>query len=281
MTHRLMNNAPVASFFVCLALLSSGATTHAQASPDDSSEAPDLRRIHAQAVYSMVQIQTSTTVGTGWLLAQTRRPVVITNKHVADTVDRRGAIVLFYRGSDQPPASVRGVVTYRSQSLDLAILRLEADPPNTARPLAMQASTNVVRGERVVLAGNPGVPGGNGRTILPFQTTEGVATGHIAGPEFTACGAGRNCVVVDAASLGGNSGGPVFNIQGQLVGMLWGGPVLLGADQTQVTALTGQGAVVQSVQHRVLAVENPAFAYLIHTRAIADELRALEVRRRR
>ena len=43
----------------------------------------------------------------------------------------------------------------------------------------------------------------NRSIALPFQTTEGVVTGHVSGAGFKACGQGRNCVVVDAASLGG------------------------------------------------------------------------------
>jgi hypothetical protein len=52
--------------------------------------------------------------------------------------------------------------------IDLAVLQLEADPPPTARPIAMRTNTTVVRGERVVLGGNPSTLNGEA-TFLPFR----------------------------------------------------------------------------------------------------------------
>ena len=71
-------------------------------------------------------------------------------------------------------------------------------------------------------------------------------------------------MVVDAASLGGSSGGPAFNRRGELVGMLWGGPV------HAATVRVGRGTARVST-----GIENPSFAYLLHTRTIANELRRL------
>lgn len=235
---------------------------------------PDLRQLHERVVYNMVQIRVGRTGGTGWLLAQSGRPVVITNAHVADAIGRGRASVFFYAGSSHPPEEVQGTVMYRSRRIDLAVLRLESDPPTTARPLRFRTDTTVVRGQRVVLGGNP--DGGFGQ-LLPFQTTEGVVTGHVSGRAYDQCGAGRNCVVVDAASLGGSSGGPAFNLDGQLVGMLWGGPLLRGGTVSAV-AVPHQGQVIPGVAAGLTVVQNPSLSYLIHTRTIADELRRLEAR---
>ncbi|MEM9194440.1 MAG: serine protease [Myxococcota bacterium] len=229
----------------------------------------DLRAIHARVVYGMVDVRGEERQGSGWLLAQSGRPLVITNRHVvlaedAPCPDRLRGLgefeIRFYAGSSAPPATISARVAYCSRSIDLAILRLQADPPTSARPLRMRVDTDVARGERVVLGGNPG---GN----LPFQTTEGVVTGRTTRGNDV-CGANRNCVVIDAASLAGCSGGPVFNRAGQLVGMVWGGE--LGEIRT------GSG----TLRPNAVGVTGTSLSFLIHTRTIAGELQSLERDRR-
>ena len=156
--------------------------------------------------------------------AQSGRPLVVTNKHVVTYAGRalRRGTVWFYRGADRPPVRVGATLIHRSQRIDLAILRLDEDPPDTARPVTLHTTTTVYRGDRVVLGGNPSAGPDSGP--LPFQTTEGVVTGHVSGTDHQECGPARNCLVVDAASFSGSSGGPAFNSSGRLVGMLWGGP---------------------------------------------------------
>ncbi len=213
---------------------------------------PDLRVLHQQAVFATVRIESAAGLGTGWLLRQNvPRPIVITNRHV---VGRVGAPirVVHYLGSDGRSQETAAAVQWLSDSIDLAIVRLEADPPATARSLDLE-SGDIVRGERIVLGGQP-----NG---LPFQTTEGVVTGHLPESPFSAtCGQGRNCVVVDAAAFAGSSGGPAINAQGHVVGMLWGTDV--------ATARTSRGTEIP------IWVRNPSFAFLIHVRTIEQELRA-------
>lgn len=234
----------------------------------------DLRQLHETAVFATVRIQVSSTSwGTGWLLEQSGRPLVITNRHVIDGVGRAPVRVHFYQGTDQPSVQVPARLFRTSRRIDLAVLQLEADAPATARPIAMRTNTTVVRGERVVLGGNPSTMIGGRVSHLPFQTAEGVVTGHVAERTFDECGAGRNCVVVDAASMKGSSGGPALNLEGELVGMLWGGPVLRGRSRTEIVE-PGRRVVA----NEVTAIENPAFSFLIHTRVMAEELRTMERR---
>lgn len=223
----------------------------------------DLRTIHELAVYSTVRITTATASGSGWLLTQDGRPLVITNRHVSDTALRGEVEIDFYQGASSAFGSGHAHLFYASDAIDLAIFQLDEDPPASTRSLEIERG-DVARGERIVLSGNPG--------DLTFQTTEGVVTGALPATEWTSnCGIGRNCLVVDAASFAGSSGGPALNASGHVVGMLWGGPQ---------TALMVAGARVPAF------VENPSFAYLIHIRTIEDELRAWversrESRRRR
>lgn len=219
-------------------------------------EAPaerDLPSLFDEVVHTMVRVQVRSSIGTGWLLQQSGRPLVVTNRHVV----RPGQVhrVHFYQGTSAAPVVITARTVLVSDQIDLALLRLDEDPPASARAHALRVNTTIRRGDRVVLGGNPGVPGG----LLPFQTTSGVVTGHVAGGAYEQCGRGRNCVVVDAASLGGSSGGPALNMRGELVGMLWGGP----NQRLRGSPLPGH-------------VQNPSFSYLIHTRTLAAELRRHE-----
>lgn len=237
----------------------------------------DLRALHERVVYATVLVSTPHIAATGWLLAQRGRPLVITNAHVANSIGLQGrATVSFYAGSEDAPIDVQATRIYVSSSIDLAILRLDGDAPASARPLTLRTTTTVVRGERVVLGGNPSTGQGG---VLPFQTTEGVVTGQIARRDYAQCGANRNCIVVDAASFAGSSGGPALNVDGAIVGMLWGGPVQSTSVRTPIVGQTPQGQVVTGVLEGAGVVVNPSFGYLIHTRTIAAELRTLEVSR--
>lgn len=248
---RLLSPRPVAALAVLLALSS---PARAQAPVND------LRDVHERAVYATVRIASRHVVGSGWLLQQSGRPLIITNRHVAETVGvATRSQAWFYTGAGQPEVSVPVQRVYLSRTVDLGILELTGDPPPQARPIALRATTTVTRGERVVLSGNPSA--GNG-VVLRFQTTEGVVTGHVAGSAYRECGRGRNCLVVDAASFRGSSGGLALNSQGEVVGMLWGGP-----SQAAPTATTRD--------YGVALVQNPSFSYLIHVATIATELRAL------
>lgn len=249
----------------------------AQAPAPAAAGGRDLRRLHERVVYATVLITTPRITATGWLLAQSGRPLVITNAHVANAIGALSrATVSFYAGSERAPVEVQATRTFVSRTIDLGILRLDADAPPTARPLVLRTTTTVVRGERIVLGGNPATGQGG---VLPFQTTEGVVTGQIARSDYAQCGPGRNCVVVDAASFAGSSGGPAVNVEGELVGMLWGGPVQSTRVQTTVVGQTPQGQTVAGVLEGAGVVVNTSFGYLIHTRTIAAELRTLEVSR--
>jgi S1-C subfamily serine protease len=203
----------------------------------------DLTAVHDLAVHAIVRVENDSAfgsnVGTGWLLEQAPgvRPIVVTARHVVEGA--RAVEIQFYRGTATTAVIATGRVAYTSRRIDFAVVALDADPPPTSRALTLEPG-DLVRGQRVVLGGHP-----HG---LPFQTTEGVVTGVM--PEETAsggrCGDGRNCVVVDASSFGGSSGGPALNRAGHVVGMLWAGP---GSDS--------------------------GFAFLIHVRTIQTELASI------
>lgn len=225
----------------------------------EADAAQDLVAIHERAAYGMVRIESSRDGGvtaTGWLLEQREgvRPVIITNKHVAEAIRiPRIPEVLFYQGASQPALRLRGRFVYTSAAIDFAVIALDTDPPTSpsgTRALTIESS-DVRRGERIVLAGNP--------NTWQFQTTEGVVSG--VAPGNAACGRARNCIMVDAASMAGSSGGPALNRRGRVIGMLWGGQTFLQAFG--------------------LRIDNTSFSFLIHARVLEEELATIAARAQR
>ncbi len=235
------------------------ALTLSCALPAAAQEREDLRELHELATYATVIVRHRDVVGAGWLLAQNGpRPIVVTARHVVESPRQRSYEIEYYRGASDAPLTARARLAFVSRQIDLAFLTLEEDAPASARTLHLE-SADVVRGERVIVAGHPGG--------LWFQTTEGVVTG--ATPQLTVgeygCGSHRNCVVVDAAAFHGSSGGPAINARGHVVGMLFAG---------QAHRVRGAGDVSYPVW-----VTDSSFAFLVHVRVIEEELRAEAERR--
>jgi S1-C subfamily serine protease len=194
-------------------------------------EAPDLREAHLRAVQSSVVVVGTGAQGSGWLVELNGRKLVVTNSHVLSGSSKL-AKCRFYSGQ-----TVMARVVFESPRVDLMVLEpaeAVADPPLS------YASGNVTRGERVVVAGHPGP--------LRFVTSEGVVAGFLSGTpdSHAACGAGKNCVVIDAQAMRGSSGSPVVDSAGRVIGMLWGG------------------------------IENTSLSLILHTQTIANELVNLE-----
>ncbi len=192
---------------------------HAQvAEPDVLERASDLRHAHDRCVRAMVRLEREDGgVGSGWVAELAGRPVVVTNAHVVEGVLRLRAVPY---GGEPVLAHVRVIST----NIDLAILVPESALMTTDGvtgelipvPLLEIGSGPLVRGQRVVLGGNPGG--------LHFITTEGVVAGVVSHTRDSdqACGEGHNCVVLDTEAEPGCSGGPIVDAEGRVIGMLWG-----------------------------------------------------------
>jgi len=177
----------------------------------------DLRIAHDRCVRSLVRVERNDgAVGSGWVAELAGQRVVVTNAHVVAGV--RAVRVHPYVGE-----AVLAQVRYVSPNIDLAVLipERELTSVNAAgltRPVMALAvgSGGLVRGERVVLGGNPGG--------LFFITTEGVVAGVVSDTHDSdqACGQGHNCVVLDSEGELGSSGGPIVDHAGRVIGMLWG-----------------------------------------------------------
>jgi S1-C subfamily serine protease len=115
-------------------------------------------------------------------------------------------------GSVQPMKCGRdlvfGIVSKRSQAADLALVEF-AEPCGVA--VARPAEADPARGAPLTVVGWPG-----GAFLL---LTQGTVSAY---EQIMALGVPRYALLTDAAIYHGNSGGPVFNDAGQVVGVVTG-----------------------------------------------------------
>jgi putative serine protease PepD len=140
-------------------------------------------------------------LGSGWLFDDSGH--VVTNQHVVDGAEK--VTVAFQDGTE-----VSARVVGSDASTDVAVLELE-DVPDSATPLELGSTSALELGDALVAIGSP--------LGLQGTVTAGIVSGlgrDIEAPDgFTIDGA----VQTDAALNHGNSGGPLLDLDGRVVGM--------------------------------------------------------------
>jgi S1-C subfamily serine protease len=128
---------------------------------------------------------------------------IVTNQHVVDGA--RSITVRFWNGKRY---TARLVTT--DASLDLAVIRVDA-PSAVLHPLTLADSSTVHVGDPVVAIGSP------------FGLQETVTSGIVSAlhREITSTNNAtiENAIQTDAAINHGNSGGPLLNAQGRVIGV--------------------------------------------------------------
>lgn len=171
-------------------------------------------RVYDQVNRNVVNIQTITFVsdlfsivpeagsGSGWVLDQAGH--IVTNHHVIG--DSQRIEVTLANG-----AAYRATVVGQDPPNDIAVIKIDA-PAEDLIPITLGDSTQLLVGQKVLAVGNPF---GLERTL-----TVGVLSSlnrMLRSPET-----GRmikSVVQIDAALNRGNSGGPLLDSRGQLIGM--------------------------------------------------------------
>lgn len=148
---------------------------------------------------SVVTIRVGDSSGTGFFVTDTG--VVVTNRHVIGT--NTSAKVITSSGASLDSSSI-----YVSPDRDLALIKVDG----SGYPyLRLASPPSIGAGTDVVAIGSPGLPGGAG--VLAGTVTRGIIS------------AVRNTksdgilVQTDAAVNPGNSGGPLANLRGEVVGV--------------------------------------------------------------
>jgi S1-C subfamily serine protease len=142
-------------------------------------------------------------VGTGSGFVWDRAGHIVTNNHVIAQAAEIGVVL----GGEQPlPARLVGTAPWA----DLAVLKL-ADPPDDLQPIPIGTSSDLAVGQSVYAIGNP------------FGLSRSLTTGVISALDRrlpTAPGREAAGVIqTDAAVNPGNSGGPLVDSSGRLIGV--------------------------------------------------------------
>jgi putative serine protease PepD len=206
---------------VAYATLSDGSTvvkqvTVQRSEPIASSSAPlSVNQIYRRAYRGVVEITVTTSAaaspfggggtakaqGSGWVYDSSGR--IVTNEHVVDGAS--SISVRFWNGK-----TYSATVVGTDKSTDLAVIKVNA-PSSELHPLSVGNSGDLQVGDGVVAIGSP------------FGLEETVTSGIVsalhraieAPNNFTI----NDSIQTDAAINHGNSGGPLLNSQGQVVGV--------------------------------------------------------------
>ena len=139
-----------------------------------------------------------TATGSGFIL--TEDGYVITNYHV---VEGATSVSVITHDGVEHPASIVGTVSAN----DIAVLHVDAtDLP----AVTVGSSDDLIIGDMVVAIGNP-----------LGELTSTLTVGYVSAKERTVStdGTVMNMIQTDAAINSGNSGGPLFNMKGEVVGI--------------------------------------------------------------
>ena len=199
---------------------------------DVDQRAADLpaQEIYEQAIVSVVWIDTPEGHGSGVLIDKERQ-LAVTNQHVIDNNDW---VDVYFPGQDANGNWVRNMEFYRNnyrtletQSYatkgrviaqdsvnDVAIIQLNHLSPIAAEikhDFGIQVETHMQRGDKVHILGNPG--------DRLWNWTQGTFLGTYEDCLLE----GDACLAMEGDAEGGNSGGPILDGQGVLIGILTAG----------------------------------------------------------
>jgi len=125
--------------------------------------------------------------------------IVVTNNHVIDGADEINVIL-------QDNTSIRARLLGTDPRTDIAVLKIETDKPIQAVPFGDSDVLNV--GDWVVAIGNPFGLGGSVTAGIVSARGRNIGQGNY-----------DDFIQTDAAINRGNSGGPLFNLAGEVVGI--------------------------------------------------------------
>ena len=172
----------------------------AEGGPDSPMDDPEMRRFFERFFGQVPEgVRPRRMVGEGSGFIVSPDGLIVTNYHVAGEADE---IVVTLSSGEELKATLRGA----DQKSDLALIEIKAGKP---LPYVTWGDSGKVRpGDRVIAIGNPFGLGGT--------VTSGIvsATGREIGS-----GPYDDFLQIDAPINRGNSGGPAFNLRGEVIGV--------------------------------------------------------------
>jgi S1-C subfamily serine protease len=173
----------------------------ATSAPAASGSDETISAIYRNAAPGVVTVTRGNGQGSGFVID--RQGYILTNAHV---IDASGAINVSFSNGDRVDAQLVGA----DQSTDVALLKVN-EPADALRPIPLGDSSTLQVGDPVVAIGNPF---GYDRTI-----TSGIVSAVARQIESPNGYPINNAIQTDAAINHGNSGGPLLNMQGEVIGI--------------------------------------------------------------
>jgi serine protease Do len=160
---------------------------------------------------------------------------ILTAAHVVQTAEQ--VEVQFVDGTKRPAKIVSSV-----PSADVALIQVDQVPPS-AHTAVVGNSDPMQEGDRVFVVGAP--------FDLSYTLTAGYISGRRAPGEIQGWRSSMELLQTDAAINKGNSGGPLFNMKGEVIG-------ICSSILTQSGGFEGLGFAVASNFARKVLLDNPA-----------------------
>jgi serine protease Do len=159
-------------------------------------------QVYAQNIDSVVLVNATTPAGisTGSGFVLTEDGYVVTNYHVVE-----GGTAFHVTTSDG--TKYLAVLTGGDETNDVAVLKVNGA---NLDPVELGSSDDLIVGDQVVAIGNP-----------LGELTSTLTVGYISAKDrdVTTDGTSINMLQTDASINSGNSGGPLFNMKGQVIGI--------------------------------------------------------------
>ena len=191
---------------------SSVSSADGESTPGDTMTAKEIYALGCQQVVGIKTEVTTTNVfgqatnsavsGSGFVISEDG--YILTNYHVIEYAAKGSALTVMFYGSEQSYDA--DVIAYDTDN-DVAVIKINAsglDPVEFGRDLSV--------GETVYCIGNP-------LGELDYTMTSGIVSA-LDREITTEAGVSINMFQIDAAVNSGNSGGPVYNAYGQVVGVV-------------------------------------------------------------
>ncbi len=196
--------------------------THPDAGPTTITAADIQPLFEHSAVFIVSEVPDfgGTFIGSGVVLDDTG--TILTNNHV---VEGTASLKVRIPGKHE---FIDAKIVGRSPCDDLAVIQVSRNHGDFKKPV-FGDSTHLVQGARVYSVGFPADPASEDFTDTPMRVTEGLV--GVLGASFNEMGL-RNCIQHDATINHGNSGGPLVDEFGAVVGINTLGFFSAGLDNT-------------------------------------------------
>lgn len=162
---------------------------------EEPSESEQIKHLIKNLIPFVVKIQTNICEGSGFIADPTG--VIVTNFHVIE-----GASEIFVKFAEGVFSEVENIIAVNPK-IDFAVLQIRPPHNYPIKAAILGDSDSLEIGEKIIVIGNP---------LGHFEKT--VSTGIISAFRVS-----ENIVQMTAPISPGSSGGPVFNMKGEVIGI--------------------------------------------------------------